>query len=710
MKLSIGMIVRNESKYLERCLNALKPIIENIESELIIVDTGSTDNTVEIAKRFTNKVFFYQWKDDFAEARNITIDKSRGEWYFYIDADEILENVESIIEFFNKSIYKKYKALAVQIKNLADDKGNIGSTFYSKRIVKKDNGVRFKSRIHEQLPSREPVYLSNSVFIHYGYINTDKELMHEKFKRNSCLIRKELENDPNNIYLLYHLSKTYNLHGENTEALQAIQKAYQTVKKANTYPLWICNLVVNMCIENGLFREAEKIAEESIQAQHQQTTSCLEIYFYLAQVQARLNKNGQAIESYKEYLRLLELYEENQLRVDYNEVFDLGGKLFVYEQIAVLYDGLLDFHNAMLFIKKTIDLFNEEEIESKQYLNKAFSYIVKLCIKYKEYDQIVASYIEIIDQMPENIKHEIENNFIVSLESSIKNSISHKKEIIKRFSRLNINTSYIFLNKLREKVQKSQNITEEDGLKIREFSFHEQIGIYGEFIYHLLRDLIDVTDIISKINEKEMNRYMEYIVYTFSDFSTVISNYFQKYKDKKDISYCVFSKAFKRAILIQGEIDDRIYFNLFNRYVKEGIFYLEKVYKENILEEENIYILKSYEEIFFMYMRKAFKYKETDEIQYLQYLRKALSSYDYMKKGIEFFLEEVKQEKIETSLENSRYDEFEKYKETVKKNIKILLETEKIAEAKVLIDEYLKIVPSDLEMLILKSEVQLQLI
>lgn len=59
MVLSIGMIVKNEEKYLERCLTALKPTLENVDSELIIADTGSTDNTVEIAKRFTDKVYYF---------------------------------------------------------------------------------------------------------------------------------------------------------------------------------------------------------------------------------------------------------------------------------------------------------------------------------------------------------------------------------------------------------------------------------------------------------------------------------------------------------------------------------------------------------------------------------------------------------------------------------------------------------------------------
>ncbi|EQB3123896.1 glycosyltransferase, partial [Clostridium botulinum] len=74
MKLSIAMMVKNESKYLDKCLSSLKPVLDAVSSELIIVDTGSTDNTVEIAKKYTDKLYFHNWNNDFSDMRNITID------------------------------------------------------------------------------------------------------------------------------------------------------------------------------------------------------------------------------------------------------------------------------------------------------------------------------------------------------------------------------------------------------------------------------------------------------------------------------------------------------------------------------------------------------------------------------------------------------------------------------------------------------------
>ena len=118
MLLSIGLMVKNESKHLEECLKSLMPILNEIESELIIVDTGSTDSTVQIAQRFTDKVYFHEWFDDFAGMRNVVLSYAVGEWFFYVDGDEILEDPSGIIAFFKSGRHKKYNAAFINMKIL----------------------------------------------------------------------------------------------------------------------------------------------------------------------------------------------------------------------------------------------------------------------------------------------------------------------------------------------------------------------------------------------------------------------------------------------------------------------------------------------------------------------------------------------------------------------------------------------------------------
>ena len=124
MLLTIGMIVKNEEKYLRQCLTALQPILNSIDSELIIVDTGSTDSTVEIAREFTDKVLFFEWVNDFSAARNYGLERAQGEWFMAVDADEIFMGCDDIIGFFRSGEYRDYNSASFSVRNYSDIKND----------------------------------------------------------------------------------------------------------------------------------------------------------------------------------------------------------------------------------------------------------------------------------------------------------------------------------------------------------------------------------------------------------------------------------------------------------------------------------------------------------------------------------------------------------------------------------------------------------
>ncbi len=82
---SVSMIVKNEEKDLARCLSSVKPFAD----EIVVVDTGSTDRTVEIAESFGASIHYFAWCEDFAAARNFALDRTHGEWVLHVDADEV---------------------------------------------------------------------------------------------------------------------------------------------------------------------------------------------------------------------------------------------------------------------------------------------------------------------------------------------------------------------------------------------------------------------------------------------------------------------------------------------------------------------------------------------------------------------------------------------------------------------------------------------
>ena len=93
MEISLCMIVKNEENVIDRCLNCVKDVVD----EMIIVDTGSTDNTIAKAESLGAKIYNFQWIDDFAEARNFSFSKATKDYILWLDADDVLEEDDIVI-------------------------------------------------------------------------------------------------------------------------------------------------------------------------------------------------------------------------------------------------------------------------------------------------------------------------------------------------------------------------------------------------------------------------------------------------------------------------------------------------------------------------------------------------------------------------------------------------------------------------------------
>lgn len=261
MKLTIGMIVKNEEKYLERCLNRIKPILDNVDSELIITDTGSVDRTVEIAKRYTDKVLYLEWINDFAAARNTAIDSGTGEWFMFIDADEIFKSCDNIIGFFNSGEYKKFNSASFVIHNIIDENDESKFTdFNAPRLTKKLSDTKFVGAIHETLNTYGfPIRKLDDIADHYGYIETDKEKTKEKFKRNIGLLKKKFDEEGSSDPLIYPQLFECCLSGEQYDEAERYLELGIEWAKANSR-----TLLAALYCKKAFYLVAKKRYEESL--------------------------------------------------------------------------------------------------------------------------------------------------------------------------------------------------------------------------------------------------------------------------------------------------------------------------------------------------------------------------------------------------------------------------------------------------------------
>lgn len=154
--LSLCMIVKNEEENLERCLSSVFEIFD----EIIIVDTGSTDNTKAIAKKFTNKVYDFIWVDDFSLARNFGIKKATCDYFMWLDADDIItkDNLEKLKKLKSEIIDEDVFMLKYAIN--FDENNNPTFEYYRERICKNNGNFLFHDFVHEAItPSGKVKYL-----------------------------------------------------------------------------------------------------------------------------------------------------------------------------------------------------------------------------------------------------------------------------------------------------------------------------------------------------------------------------------------------------------------------------------------------------------------------------------------------------------------------------------------------------------------------
>ena len=684
MLLSIGIMVKNEEKYLEECLQSLEPIRKEIDSELIIIDTGSDDNTVEIAKKYTNKVYFHEWNEDFSEIRNTIIEKSNGEWYFSIDGDEIIKNPETIINFFKTEKYKKYKTALINIKNYVDIRNNRFTKAMITRLFKNEKNFHYKGAIHEQPQFKKPVARLNTILEHYGYLATDEKLIEYKYTRTKRILEKELDKDPQNIYYWFQLSQTYGMYGDKKKALSTIRKAYNIAKKENIQlknRMYIYTQLAKQTYVNNYYKESISVCKESFQIK----SGYLDIYYYLALSQKKLRNDKKAMKNFEKYLEIYNNFENSVCKKD-NSVDNktISNNQFVYKELIKLY-----FNNNN-YVKV---LENMRKVNDEKQFKKIIGLVISSFIELNELKKLVEFYKSLENNPKQKVMTKEFEKIIFSQ--------SYNKEIINKiiYHLSKLESNYGYLNKIRVDMyyDNKKNLSE-NNLKptLVNINFDNLPNYYADIIYYCINNQLDVYDVVKPIRENKLNKFIKYLYKKYDDLDSKLLKFIYKNKNVKSIWKLKINKAFCRYILAFNKFENISYRELFHNYIEFGTDYIIKVYSKEILNKELVMEMKNDEEAFLLYIYIANKYKKSNKKLYIKYLRKALKAYPSMKKGIEVLFDEIKDF-------TKKESQFMKEKNNLKEKINTLIENNQIEKAEKLINSYDDIIENDMEIYSMKS-------
>jgi glycosyltransferase involved in cell wall biosynthesis/GT2 family glycosyltransferase/tetratricopeptide (TPR) repeat protein len=292
--ISLCMIVKDEEKFLPQCLDSVRGHVD----EMIVVDTGSSDRTIQIAKDCGAQVHHFEWNDDFAAARAESFRHARGDWILWLDADEQLRaedwpKIEAAISTEDENAY------FLKIKNLQDAEGTIYFTHYLPRLFRRSGKLKIEGTIHEQvsldnLTKDGHVGTLDAEITHYGYIT---ELVHarEKVDRNIRILKAAIARDPDSAFCHYSLGGMYRDIRMYGEATSEFEKAEGLLKGTETFRPMLYNRWASAYEGAGDYERGAACAKKAIEL----ASNHPESHYILAECFRKLGQTASAIKEYK---------------------------------------------------------------------------------------------------------------------------------------------------------------------------------------------------------------------------------------------------------------------------------------------------------------------------------------------------------------------------------------------------------------------------
>jgi glycosyltransferase involved in cell wall biosynthesis len=364
--ISVCMIVKNEAKVLQKCLES----IQGFADELIIVDTGSSDQTVNIAKKFTNNVYDFKWCNDFAKARNFSISKATKKYIFQLDADEIF-NIEIVDELKELLVKENPVLVNTTIKEFTSSDSFYMAIGNNPRLFLNRSDIKYYRPYHEMVTkdckkiSHEEnlkiINFNKIVTTHYGY---DYGFLAQKYQRGIDIMSKWIESNNNDDYILTKLADSYMNIGDLDKAYELSKKAYTINSKSKDNIFVYANILLQQDKNKEVIDILSKIKNKSFYDEF--FYNFLGSAYFNSKNYNKAKKNFlKAIEKNQNYsnsfsnLALVYMVnEENDKAIkNFQKAYNLNKHDFnALKNMGWLYLKLNDINNMIKFFQMSLDI------------------------------------------------------------------------------------------------------------------------------------------------------------------------------------------------------------------------------------------------------------------------------------------------------------------------------------------------------------------
>lgn len=373
LPISLCMIVKNEEKPLPACLESVQGLV----NEMIIVDTGSSDRTVEIAKTYGAKIYHFDWIDDFSAARNYSLEHATNPWVLQLDADEELIS-NSLSWFYDSYPWIDKWGYLINIQNLSDLKTNdLQFTHNLVRFFRNTTQIRYRNRIHEVIyVANEKLGKSNAKILHKGYAHRNPS--HFRNKQNEKLLFAELENEPNNGAYYGYLAQHYS-------AVNQLDKAYHYAEIAIEKGVRISLLLFS--VNRIRFTYAYNKHDSDLLKNLYHSTS-EEVYptkhFYMGLEYFRMGDsyNQQAKEEFKTFITVIETHKQRKLVL--NSFIGMA-----YQRLGIITQNNGNYSQAIALyhtaLEQSPSMYQNYALLGKAFVQTGETEMAKKCFIYLTY-------------------------------------------------------------------------------------------------------------------------------------------------------------------------------------------------------------------------------------------------------------------------------------------------------------------------------------
>ncbi len=691
--LSIALIVKNEEKVLRRCLDSLAPLREALSCQIIITDTGSTDATIEIAKEYADTFIEFKWINDFSAARNTGVEVAEGRWFLYIDADEYFdESALRIVDFLKSTTCDKYDSATLKLRNYLDDGKRHSDAFLHRLANFKSGKTFFKDAIHEHLPvPLKHVFAIDAILHHDGYIGAK---LLQKSDRNQSALDRIIEDDPLDIRARIHsILGRSDMEIRLRECEEAIKIFEENNLPSSTYSNALYSQLCNIYYTLKRYHEAIEIGEKFLKINSENILPVLAINQVLGDSKYHLGDYNGAITSFKAYQKICAELDKKP-DVMHGTVVSLSHISPIQRQnsniiIAKCYNELGNLKESKAFMARINLLSLLDEYQFPMFLSDYF----KIMLKLKMYSELK----EIYTSLSKNLK--FRTYFITEIEKILPIADSSTRNaLIEEFS--GKDDAYLLINGIRSADFDLSTFNDNELNLIAQDDLILNQDCFSDVIYASVKSGRCIVDLFPHLKAQKLYKLIEMISTNRLDWFDTTYNYLKKLNMQKispmqclyyrDLSYSLLSISEKNATM--HGIGEKIVF-LFGFFIELSQAYISAVYNLQVISD-NLPLL-SERDTFAFIVHPAYSARGKSPADYLRTLKEALKYDVALSDAVKYVLEDVA--KL-SDKKNEQSNEFAQLAIQVKAQISQFISIGKLSEAKMLVEQYAKINPSDPEL------------